>query len=77
MYLDVRLDLDAKLLEMLNDGAINRSSQVSVLVSNGTSPVTNLIIDILQRKFVYGSKANDLDRYAPANRLHPRIDCPI
>jgi hypothetical protein len=46
--LDVRLDFCPNLLKMLNDGTFNGTSQISVLIRDKASFVSDSIIDVLR-----------------------------
>lgn len=46
-YLDVGFDLDAELLEVLYDGAVDRTAEVGVLVSDDTSLVADGVVYVL------------------------------
>ena len=48
-YLDVCLDLDPKLLQVLNNGAVDGTAQIGMLISYGTGPVPDLIVHVLLR----------------------------
>lgn len=45
--LDVSLDLGTKLLEVLNDGALNGLGEIGMVVSNDTGLVTDSVVDVL------------------------------
>jgi len=45
----MRLDFCAKLLEVLDDGAIDRATEVGVLICDHPSFVANVVVDVLER----------------------------
>lgn len=47
-YLDVCFNFDAKLLKMLNDGTIDRTTEVGMLVSDNTGLVSNSVVYVLK-----------------------------
>ena len=46
-YLDVRLDLSAEFLEVLNDGRVDGAAEVGVLVCNATRFVSDVVVYVL------------------------------
>ena len=49
MYLYVRFNFSMKFLQVLNDGAVDGSTQICMLVGDGTRFVANAIVYILVR----------------------------
>lgn len=49
-HLDMSLDFSTKLLQMLNDRAIDRTSQVGMLVRNDAGLVANVVVYVLVMK---------------------------
>ena len=45
----MRLDLGPKLLEVLDDGAIDRATEIGVLICDYPSFVANVVVDVLER----------------------------
>lgn len=45
--LDVRLDLDAEFLEVLDDGAVDRAAEVGVLVGDDARLVADGVVHVL------------------------------
>ena len=74
-YLDVRLDLSAELLEVLDDGRVDGAAEVGVLVGDDARLVPNTVEHVLQYQPL--SDTPRLPRmthkkHVPATRPRPR-----
>lgn len=47
-YLDMGLDLHTKLLQVLNNGTVNRTAKVGMLISNSPRFIPDLVVYILK-----------------------------
>ena len=80
-YLDMSLDLRPQLLQMLHDGAINRPTQICVLVSDDPSFVSYAVVDVLKGNHTaretraLGAQTKELQR-VPAARPRPGTGYP-